>query len=80
MIFAKELTCFKNPYIPACIHPFLTNRARSLQNTVTIETGISDFHNMVITVLNFFTKSTNKKSFNTGNQKLQKPIVFKKTE
>ena len=46
--------------------PFSYQRARSFQNTVTIETGISDFHNMVITVLEFYTKSKNRKSFNAG--------------
>ena len=37
----KEPTCFKNPYNPLCIDLFLTNRSRSFQNTVPIETGIS---------------------------------------
>ena len=36
----KEPTCFKNVYNPSCIDLFLTNRPRSFQNTLTIETGI----------------------------------------
>ena len=52
----KEPTCFKNPYNPSCIDLFLTNRPRSFQNTLTIETGISDFHKMVITVMKVFYK------------------------
>ena len=40
----KEPRCFKNPYHPSYIDPFLTNRPRSFQNTVTIEAGISDFY------------------------------------
>ena len=43
----KEPRCFKNPYNPSCIDLFHTNRLRSFQNTLTIETGISDFHKMV---------------------------------
>ena len=50
----NETTCFKNPCNPACIDLFLANCPRSVQNTVTIETGISDFHKMVITVLKVF--------------------------
>ena len=50
----KEPTCFKNPYNQSCIDFFLTNRPRGFQNTFTIETGISDIHKMVITVMIFF--------------------------
>ena len=45
--------CFKNPYN---INLFLTNCLRSFQNTVTIETGISDFYKMIITVIKVFYK------------------------
>ena len=40
----EEPTCFKNRYNPSCIDLFVTYRPRSFQNTVAIETGISDFH------------------------------------
>ena len=53
---AKEPTCFKNPYNQSRIDFFLTNRSRGFQNTFTIETGISDIHKMVITVMIFFYK------------------------
>ena len=52
----KEPTCLENPYNSLCIDLFLTNRPRSIQNTVTIETAISNFHEMVISVLNVFYK------------------------
>ena len=52
----KEPTCYKNPYNPSCTDPFLTNAPQNLQNTITIEIGISDFHKMVITVLKVFYK------------------------
>ena len=35
---------------------FLTNRSRSFQNTSTIETGTSDFHKLIVTVLKMFYK------------------------
>ena len=44
----KDKTCFKNPNNPSCIDLFLTNKPRSFQNTTTFDTGISDFHKMVI--------------------------------
>ena len=52
----KEETCFKNPENPSCIDLFLINRPRCFQNTVAVETGISDFHKMVVTVLKVFYK------------------------
>ena len=63
----KESLCFKNPYNPSCINLFQANRPRSFQNIFTIETGISDFHKVVITVLRvFYEKKQKPKSFNTG--------------
>ena len=52
----KEPTCFRNPDNPPCIDLFLTNRPRIFQNTLTIETGILDFHKTVITVMKVFYK------------------------
>ena len=53
----REPTCFKNPDNPSCIDLFLTNCSRSFQDTQVIETGLSDFHKMNLTVLRmFFTK------------------------
>ena len=47
-------TCFKNIDNPSCIDLILTNRYRSFQNNVTIETGLSDFHKMTVSVLKTF--------------------------
>ena len=47
----KDKTCFKNPDNPSCIDLFLTNSYQSFQNTTTVATGLSDFHNMAVTVL-----------------------------
>ena len=46
----KEPTCYKS-HMPKCIDLVLTNRNRSVQKTTTVETGLSDFHKMVVTVL-----------------------------
>ena len=43
--------CYKNPEKPSCIDLFLTNSFRSFQNTQTIQTGLSDFHKLVVTIL-----------------------------
>ena len=47
----NEPTCFKNLANPKCIDLILTNRPNLFQNSGTIETGISDFHKMTITVM-----------------------------
>ena len=44
----RDPTCFKNL---SCIDLFLTNRQQCFQQTCAIETGISDFHKMVVTVM-----------------------------
>ena len=44
-------TCYKNPERPSCIDLFLTNCPHSFQNSCVIETGLSDFHKMVVTVM-----------------------------
>ena len=44
-------TCYKSPDRPSRIDLFLTNCPRSFQNSCVIEAGLSDFHNMVVTVI-----------------------------
>ena len=46
----KKPTCFKSDR-PRSIDLILTNRVSSFQNTDAIETGLSDFHCMIVTVL-----------------------------
>ena len=48
----KDPTCYKNIDNPSCIDLFLTNSAKCFESTCTIETGLSDFHKFVVTVLN----------------------------
>ena len=60
----REPTCFKNPDNPSCIDLFLTNCSRSFQDTQIIETGLSDFHKMDLTVLKmYFTKQKHETIF-----------------
>ena len=47
----KVPTCFKNPEKPTSIDLMLTKSYRSFQNSCTIETGLSDFHKMIVTIL-----------------------------
>ena len=46
----KEPTCYKNPENPSCINLFLTKCPRSFHNTCLYETGLSDFHKLVVTI------------------------------
>ena len=57
-------TCYKNPANPACIDLMLTNSNRSFQNSCTIETGLSDFHKMIVTVLKIYFQKREAKVIN----------------
>ena len=41
-------TCWENPSNPTCINLILTNRPKFFQNTNVLETGLFDFHKMVV--------------------------------
>ena len=47
----RQPTCFKNFGKPTCIDLILTNMPRSFQSTCIIETGLSVFHLMTLTVM-----------------------------
>ena len=47
----NEPSCYKNPDRLFCIDLILTNCPRSFQNSCVIETGLSNFHQMVVTVM-----------------------------
>ena len=47
----KEKACFKSIYKATFIELFITNSPLSLQNTVPISCGLSDFHKMVATAM-----------------------------
>ena len=50
----KDKTCFKNPNKPSCIDLIITNRPNSFQNSLVIETRLSDFHKMCITIMKMY--------------------------
>ena len=52
----KGPTCFENPDKPSCIDLTLSNKSKTFQTSQIIETGISDFHKMVMTVLKVYFK------------------------
>ena len=47
----KDPTCFKNTSNPSCIDLISTNKSRCFQNTSVIETGLSDFHKLTVSVM-----------------------------
>ena len=46
----KEPTCYKNLDNPTCVDLVLTNCPKNFQESPTLETGLSDFQKMVLTV------------------------------
>ena len=50
----KQPTCYKNTYRSTCIDLILTNVPRSFQSICVIETGLSNFHFMTMTVFEKF--------------------------
>ena len=47
----KQPTCFKNPSNPSCVDLFLTSNANCFQKSLVFETGLSDFHELIVTVM-----------------------------
>ena len=47
----KEPTCYKNPENPYCIDLISTNNPKCFQSSCGVETGLSDFHRMTVTVV-----------------------------
>ena len=45
----QEPTCYKNPERPSCIDLFLSNCENHFLKTAILETGLSDFHKLIIT-------------------------------
>ena len=63
----KDPTCFKNLDKPLCIDLLLTNIPKSFLKSQTLETGLSDFHKLMLTVLKI-------------HYKKQKPLVAMYTD
>ena len=52
----KKNACFKNPQNFSCIDLIITNKPRSFEGSMTIETGLSYFHKLSWTEMTFFYK------------------------
>ena len=52
----KDPTCFKSTSNPSSIDVMLTNRENAFKNSMTIETGLSDHHKLIISVLTTYLK------------------------
>ena len=50
----REKTCFKNPNNSGFIDLIITNRPKGFQNSMVIETGLSGFHKMSVTVMKMY--------------------------
>ena len=42
---------FKNVDKPSCIDLFLTSNSKCFEDCLTLETGLSDFHKLIVTVM-----------------------------
>ena len=65
----KEPTCFKNVNNPSSIDVMLTNRKNSFQNSITIETGLSDHHKLTTSILKIFFKKKEPRKINYRSYK-----------
>ena len=48
---SKEPTCFKNVNKPSSIDLFLTDNSTCFEDCLTLETGLSDFHKLIVTIM-----------------------------
>ena len=60
----NEPTCFKNINNPICVDLILTNKSVLFQHTKVIETGLSDFHRLTVTMMKSTFQKKATKSFN----------------
>ena len=75
----NDPTCYKNIDNHSCVDPLLTNSTNSFESTCTIETGLSDFHKLVVTVINKKHEQIPPKLYSTGITKFDYAIFNDKT-
>ena len=73
----KVPTCYKSVLKPTSIDVILTNRNKSFENSHTIDTGISDYHKMTVTVLKTFFKKNKPTIIKYREYKKIDVILFK---
>ena len=75
----RQPTCYKNPSNPVCIDLIFTNVPRSFQSTCVVETGLSDFHLMTLTVMRKSFKKHQPKRINYRSYKKFSIEKYKET-
>ena len=73
----KGPTCYKSATNPSSIDVMLTNKKSSFQNSMTLETGLSDHHKMTITVLKIYFKKNTPVTINYRDYKLFDGLKFR---
>ena len=73
----KEPTCFKSMENPSSIDLILTNKKNCFQNSMTIETGLSDFHKMTVTVMKRYFKKNEPITIEYRDMKNFDPLKFR---
>ena len=76
-ILINMATCFKNPSNPSCIDVMLTNHPRSFQNSLAIDTGLSDFHRMTVMMMKAYSPKLRPKHVNYRDFKKFSNEVFR---
>ena len=77
----RQPTCYKNPHNPVCIDLILTYVPRSFQSICVVETRLSDFHLMTLTVMRksfkkYQPKIINYRSYkNFSNEKYRETLI-----
>ena len=65
----RQPTCYKSPSNPTCIDLILTNAPQKFQSTCVLETGLSDFHLMTVTVMRKIFKKLKPRTINYRSYK-----------
>ena len=73
----KKPTCFKNPARPACIVLIVTNKPGMFQNAKTYETGLSDFHKLVVSIMKLSNKKNCHACSSIGTTKIFQMSILK---
>ena len=78
----NEPTCYENQFSPSSIDLILTNRKKYFQNPSTVDTSLSDFHKMTITVMKMNYKKLEPKKIayrnyrNFDNEKFRQDVKY----
>ena len=74
----QQTTCYKNPEHPSCIDLFLSNCANHFLKTEILETGLSDFHKLIITATTLKFEKQSPQIVTSQNYKDYKKELFEK--